>query len=570
MPPSKIAERTRFARLEIEDFGLIARAALEFADGFTACTGETGSGKTMVLGALAFVLGERASADDVRTGTARARATLAVEPDAALCAALHEDGFELDAGEPAIFTRELQASGKTSARINGRAANAAQLRAYGARMLDAIGQHEHQRLLSPTYQTDLLDAFAGAQALALRADIMAGYERTNGLVRSLQEIVAGSERAINERDDARFAVGEIDDVAPVSDEDDVLRERRDYLTNGERIAAALDREHAALAEVESAANETLGVAAVAVAGVARFSPALATLAATVAALQSDTNDAAAVLVRERERLEFDAAELDRTTARLDRIERLKKKYGGSIPAILAARAAFAEVADDAAGRDERERTARAELAGAREKLAADAAALSQLRAQAARRLEKRLDRELAVLAMPAARFSVGLTPLAELGPSGAERVEFALSPNPGEPVRALARAASGGELSRLLLALVVVLAAERPQTALIFDEIDAGIGGAAASAVGDRLAALARRSQVVCVTHLAQIAARADRHYALRKCSKNGTTLIELVALEEADAVQTEIARMLSGSASSVALRHAETLLNEARAEKRT
>ncbi len=569
MLPSKIAERTRLARLEIEDFGLIARAALEFADGFTACTGETGSGKTMVLGALGFVLGERASADDVRTGAARARATLAVEPDAALCATLQEDGFELDPDEPAIFTRELQANGKTSARINGRAATAAQLRAYGERLLEAIGQHEHQRLLSPAYQTELLDTFAGSRALELRTAIMAGYERTNALARTVLDIAAGSQRAVAELEDARFAVREINDVAPVPGEDDELRERRDYLMNAERIAVALDRAHAALAEAESAANETLGVAAGAIAGVARFSPALASVAATLAALQSDANDAAAVLVRERERLEFDAAELDRTTARLDRIERLKKKYGGSITSVLVARATFGDTADGAANRDERERAARAELSSAREKLTADAAALSQLRAQAARRLEKRLDRELAALAMPAARFSVVLAPLAELGPSGAERVEFALSPNPGEPVRTLARAASGGELSRLLLALVVVLADERIGTALIFDEIDAGIGGAAAHAVGERLAALACISQVLCVTHLAQIAARADRHYALSKRSSDGITLIELVALEEGDAVRGEIARMLSGSPSPVALRHAETLLNEVRTEKK-
>ncbi|MBC5800059.1 MAG: DNA repair protein RecN [Candidatus Eremiobacteraeota bacterium] len=566
MRPSKIAERTLLRRLEIEDFGLIASAELEFADGFTACTGETGSGKTMVLGALAFVLGERAAADDVRTGASRARATLHVEPDAALRETLHDDGFEFDADEPAIFTRELQASGKTSARINGRAATAAQLRAYAERLLEAIGQHEHQRLLSSAYQTELLDTFAGDQALELRAEIAAGYEHTNALARSVRDIVAGSERAAAELDEARLAIREIDETAPVTGEDDLLRRRRDYLTNGERIAAALDRAHAALTEAESAATETLGTAAAAVASVARFSPALATLAATLGALQSDANDAAAALAREREMLEFDAAELDRTTARLDHIERLKKKYGGSIASILAARAAFADAADDAADHGERERAAAATLARAREKLTGDAAALSQLRAQAARRLEQRLDRELAALAMPAARFSVVLSPLAEPGPGGAERVEFTLSPNPGEPVRALARAASGGELSRVLLALVVVLSAERGGTALIFDEIDAGIGGAAASAVAERLGALARRSQVLCVTHLAQIAARADRHYALRKRSNNDTTLIELVELEESNAVQAEIARMLSGNTSPVALRHAETLLNEARA----
>lgn len=563
------APGARLARLVIEDFGLIARAELEFADGFTACTGETGSGKTMVLGALAFVLGERASADDVRTGAARARVTLEVETDFALCASLREDGFEMEPSEPVIFTRETLASGKSSARINGRAATAGQLRTYGEQLLEAIGQHEHQRLLSHAYQTDLLDAFAGAPAFALRAEIVAGYERMNVLADALHDIITGSVRAQAEIDDARFALGEIDDVAPVLGEDDALRERRDYLMSAERIGGALDRAHAALIEIESAAIETLGAAASAVAAVARFSPELKTLGSTLAALQSDANDAAVALARERERVEFDAAELDRTTARLDRIERLKKKYGGSLTAVLAVRASFAQTLEGTVDRDERRRAAQAALALARETLLRDAAALSRLRAEAARRLEERLDRELSALAMPAARFSVTLVPLDEPGPGGAERVEFRLSPNPGEPVRALARAASGGELSRLLLALVVVLADERAARALVFDEIDAGIGGAAAAAVGVRLGTLARISQVLCITHLAQIAAWADRHYALRKRSENGSTLIELVALEDDDSV-AEIARMLSGSASSVAIRHAEALLNEVRAEKKT
>ncbi len=562
MPPSKTAERTRLARLAIEDFGLIARADVEFARGLTVCTGETGSGKTMLLGALAFVLGERASSEDVRTGTPRARVTLEIEPDATLRATFGDDGFDLDPGEPASFVRELQTSGKSSARINGRPATAAQLRAYGVLLLEAIGQHEHQRLLARSYQTDLLDAFAGAETLGLRAAIVREHDRSNALAGTLREIRAGSQRAVAEFDDARFALDEIDAVTPVLGEDDALRERRDYLGNGERIAAALGQAHAALVEAEPAAVEVLGSAAAALIAVARFSSALKSLSTTLSALQSDANDAAAALARERERVDFDAAELDSTTARLDAIERLKKKYGGSIAAILQARARFAQAIDVGSDRGERERETRAALTQSHERLRHDAAELSKLRTRAAHHLEKRLDAELGALAMPAARFSVVFSPLGEPGPSGAESVEFALSPNPGEPVRSLARAASGGELSRLLLALTVVLAGERAETVLVFDEIDAGIGGGTAVAVGMRLGVLAQISQVLCVTHLAQIAAWAQRHYALRKRVENGVTLIDVVALEERSAVLAEIARMLSGSTDAAALRHAETLVS--------
>ncbi len=555
-------------RLEIEDFGLIARAAVELSPAFTVFSGETGSGKTMLLGALDFVLGARVSPDVVRTGAQRARVTLEVECDAALRDAFVRDGFEIDEGEPAIFARELHVSGRSSARLCGVAATSAQVRAYGERLLETIGQHQAQRLLSNGYQGELLDAFAGEEALARRAAVAHNFERVNALERASREEAAAAGRLAAERDDARFALAEIDDVAPVVGEDEALRDRRNYLANLERIAGALGVAHEALAESDGCAIETLGSAASALRPVARFGASFGMLADTLTALQSDANEAATALTRERERVELDAGELERATARLDRLERVKKKYGGSLEAVLAARTRFAETLERAATHDDRERERAAELAQARAKFTDDAAALSTLRETAVRRLERRLDCELAALAMPAARFSVALTPLAEPGAAGRERVEFRLSPNPGEPLRGLERAASGGELSRVLLAIIVVLAGERPAGAMVFDEIDAGIGGATASAVGLRLASLGFMAQILCVTHLAQIAAWADRHYALRKSVDGDATSIDVIALNEPHAVLAEIARMLSGSSARVALQHAAALVREAAARK--
>jgi DNA repair protein RecN (Recombination protein N) len=568
MHPSKTAEPSRLARLEIEDFALIERASLEFARGFTVCSGETGSGKTMLLGALAFVLGERSSADVVRGGAARARVTLEVEPDAALRARLADEGFAGDDGEALLLGREMLAGGKSTARINGRLATGGQLRAIGDALVEQIGQHEQQRLLASAYQLDVLDAFAGDAARARRAAVAAAHERARALEAELAERTNDAGRALAELEFARFAAGEIAAAAPVAGEDDALRERRDYLANVERIAAALASAHAALAESEVSAVEAIGAAAGALAGVARYSPAIEAVARSLAALQSDANDAAIALARERETTEFDADELERVTARLDALERLKKKYGGSLDAVLAAHRRYADAVAAHETRDEREAELRAALDAARATLVAEAAALGTLRANAARELETRVSEELAALAMPAARFAVELEALADIGPTGAERALFTLSPNPGEPLRAIARAASGGELSRVLLALVAVLAGRREATALVFDEIDAGIGGATASAVGIRLGALARASQVLCVTHLAQIAAWADRHYVLRKRVRGSSTVVELVPLDETRAVLEEIARMLSGSVAAVALDHAETLVREVRARK--
>lgn len=557
----------RLSRLEIEDFALFAQASLEFADGFTVCTGETGSGKTMLLGALGFVLGDRASPDLVRAGAARARVTLEVDLDDALRARLADAGLD-DDGETAIFARELLASGKSTARINGRLVTTAQLREFGGALLDEVGQHEHQRLLARGYQLDLLDASAGDEATLHRAAVLAAYERSGVLERALRELTDDEGRALVELEFARFAAGEIDAFAPVDGEDEALRERRDYLANVEKIGAALHRAHGALIGDEGSAVDVLGAAASAIAEVARYAPDLAVLAETLAALQSNAGDAAVAVAREADRAEFDPQELETVAARLDGLERLKKKYGGSVGAVLATRARFEETIARETTRDERQTELEASLAGTREELAAHAGRLSALRQRAAQALEARVAAELGGLAMRSARFAVGIEPLTEIGPRGAETVEFALSANPGEPLRPLGRAASGGELSRVLLALVVVVADRRERTALIFDEIDAGIGGAAAAAVGLRLGGLAERAQILCVTHLAQIASWADRHYALRKKERKDSTVIELVKLDDRGAALEELARMLSGSSAGVALEHAEALLREARVRK--
>ncbi|GAC1400141.1 MAG: DNA repair protein RecN [Vulcanimicrobiaceae bacterium] len=557
----------RLSRLEIEDFALIARASLDFADGFTVCSGETGSGKTMLLGSLAFVLGERSSADIVRAGSARARVTLALDVDANLREHLDAAGFDGD-DDTAILVREMLPTGKSSARINGRLATSAQLRAVGEQILEAVGQHEQQRLLSRAYQLDVLDAFAGDDALVRRVAVGAAYRRVVEAEAALEELTGDVGRALAELEFARFAAREIDEAAIAPGEDVAVRERRDYLANVERIAAALATAHEALAGSDAGAIEALGVASSALAGIARFGAPLASLAERLATLQSDANDGAIALAREIDGTERDGDELETATARLALLDGLKKKYGGSLDAVLATRARLDETIAREDARDDREAALRAALETARVDLEGDARALSALRRSAASTFETRVASELAALAMPAARFAIVIEAAEHIGPSGRDIVDFALSPNPGEPVRPLARAASGGELSRVLLALVVVLADRRERTALVFDEIDAGIGGATATAVGARIGALARASQVLCVTHLAQIASWADRHYALRKRERAGATVVEIVELGRDRAVLEEIARMLAGDTADVALEHAQTLVRDVRGKK--
>ncbi|HVA38457.1 MAG TPA: DNA repair protein RecN [Candidatus Dormibacteraeota bacterium] len=548
-------------RLTIEDFGLIARAEIALGPGLTCLTGETGSGKSMVLGALSFVLGVRAASDVVRRDAARARVALELDGDA-IRTLLAEFGMEDDDGESVVISREIAAGGKSSARINGRPVAVGQLRAIGERVVEYVGQHEQQRLTEPAYQLELLDRYAGPPAAGERARVRAAYERAAQARRERRALEESEATALQQRDYAEFALGDIREARPGRGEDDALRARREYLGNVERIAEALRGAHRALTEGEGAAIDALGIAATDLGAIARFDDRLAALSDRARGLQAEAGELAIELADALEGTEFDPGELDAVTARLSLLDRLKKKYGGTLDGVLEAEAGFARTIASMESRGER-LTA---LAGLSEEAAAELRAgcerLRRLRERAARALERGIAQELGDLAMGSARVAVAFHEQ-EPGPDGSERVELLLSSNKGEPLRPLAKTASGGELSRVLLALAVVTS-ERGRV-FVFDEIDAGIGGETARQVAIRLARLAAGGQVLCVTHLAQIAVYAAAHYVLGKRETRSSTTIEAEALEAGQAVVAEISRMLAGSAESDAgARHAEELLKEA------
>jgi len=551
--------------LTIENYGLIPKADIAFADGATIFTGETGSGKTMLLGALGLALGERASVDAVRRGATRAVVTLVLEPDAVLRARLNEDGFPLDDGEDAVIVRDVTDAGKSSVRINGRSATAGYLREVAGNVADMVGQHDAQRLLSPAYHGDLLDRFGAPATSSARVRAAEAYATLQGLRDRLDALGGDDRRALARCDEAKYALGEIEAAGIEAGEDERLTERRRYLDNVERVAGALQAADSALASDDAGASSSLGVASVALHGIAEISGALAEMAERAAALQSEVNDLATSIAREIERTEFDPNELEAINARLDALDKLKRRYGGSLEAVLAHAAACRTTIDDFASRDERLAELRAQCATAEDVLETVAAELTTARAAAGKALAKRVRAEFADVALGSAAFEVTFERLAEIGADGAERTEFAFAANAGEPLRPLARVASGGELSRVLLALVVALAGKDDRSALIFDEIDAGIGGATATAVGAHLGRLAKETQVVCVTHLAQLATWADRHYLLEKSESKNATTIGVREITKRDDREAELARMLSGETHDVALKHARTLLASAK-----
>jgi DNA repair protein RecN (Recombination protein N) len=548
--------------LQIESYGLIERADVEFADGATIFTGETGSGKTMLIGALDFALGARAGADAVRRGAPKALVTLSFDPDDALRARFAADGFELDRGEQGTIAREMTDSGRTSLRVNGRAVTAAYVREIRDAIAEIVGQHEAQRLLSAAYHLELLDRFAGEAALRLRDVVAAAYARTEELDEALARLRQDERRARERYDDACFTVREIEEARLETGEIERLTERRVYLDNIERIAIALNAAREALASEEDGATGALGAASTALASVGKFDGSLREMTERASALQSEAVDLVADLSRAADAAEYDPAELDAINARLDLIERLKRKYGPAFEDVVTTAQHAREILDEYEGRDRRAAQLETETAEALRELREAAASLSAVRVRAAAALRKRVVGEFAEIALASGRFEAAIEALERIGAGGAERVEFLFAANAGEPTRPLARVAAGGELSRVLLSLVVVLAGARDaRSALVFDEIDAGIGGAPATAVGARIGQLARRGQVVCVTHLAQLATWADRHYVLDKVETKKETTIVVRAIKNAKEREAEIARMLSGESHDAALRHARALL---------
>jgi DNA repair protein RecN (Recombination protein N) len=459
-------------------------------------------------------------------------------------------------------------SGRSSLRVNGRASTAAYVREIRDSIAEIVGQHEAQRLLSAVYHLELLDRFAGQAALRLRDAVAAAYARAEEATGALSRL-AQDERAARQRyDDASFTAREIEEARLERGEDERLTERRIYLDNVERIAMAVNAAREALAAEEHGATSTLGAASTALSTVAKFDASLREMAERASVLQAETVDLAADLSRAADAAEYDPAELDAINARLELIERLKRKYGPTFDDVIESARRSRAGMHEYENRDHHVAQLEAEAAAATRELHEAAATLSALRARAAGALRKRVVSEFGEIALASGRFEAAIEPLERVGAAGAERVEFLFAANAGEPVRALTRVASGGELSRVLLALVVVLAGARDaRSALVFDEIDAGIGGATAGAVGARIGQLARRGQVVCVTHLAQLATWADRHYVLDKFEtastklKKGQTTIVVRAIANAKEREAEVARMLSGESHDAALRHARALL---------
>lgn len=548
--------------LSIRNFALIDRLEIDFGPGLNILTGETGAGKSILVGAIELVLGARASSDVVRTGASRAdvQAIFSVEHVSdGLATVLDRHGVELDESE-LILSRTVTIEGRSKAYAAGQLVSVSALAEIAAELVDLHGQHEHQSLLRPDRQLALLDSFG---------ELDAHRERVSYHVRELR----AAEAELHALDDGRepqrrldflrFEAEEIDRAKLRAGEDEELKNRRALLANSERIWAnvALARSLLTESDAGDTAVQALSAALSALEQISGYHADLMGLSDRLRAAIAEVESVAYDLAPFSEQDDFDPRELEAINTRLAHLRDLKRKYGDSLDEILAYRARIESDIDKLVNRDRIASELHAKLEQIEAACGQESAALTKKRRAVAKRLDQLVTKSLQDLGMQGARLVTEIREAA-LGASGTDHVEFLLAANPGEPPRPLRHVASGGEISRIMLALKSVFAQSDAVPTLIFDEIDAGIGGLVATRVAQRLRDLASSHQVLCITHLAQIAAAGQHHFHVAKTVSGATTTTQVVRVESESRIE-ELARLLDGSVTKVSLTHAEDLLRK-------
>ena len=540
--------------LAIKNLAVIESASIEFEHSFNVLTGETGAGKSMLVGAVSLLLGGRASSDLVRTG--EDLATI-------------EAQFDTADGRDVVVRREITAQGRSRAFIDGQLANAAALRTLVGELVELHGQHEHQALLEPASHLPLLDGWA--RLVPQRQDVETAWAALSEAERALARAELDQGERANRLELVAFHLAELSKAHLVAGEDEELERTRNLLRHADRLQTLCTEAYGLLYEHESAALATLGQVWKRISDLSHIDDTFAGHAAAREGIKAQLEDLALTLRDYREGLDASPERLQHVEDRLALLERLKRKHGPSLADVLAKAAALQRERDALTGGPEQKEAARAAVEAARAQFLHQARALSAARHTAAGTLGPALERALAELGMTNARFDMRIssaeTPQ-QWHPGGIDSGEFFLAANLGEDARPLARIASGGELSRVMLAFKTLGAGEHPGRTLVFDEVDAGIGGRTAAVVGEKLRSLGDRAQVLCITHLPQIAALATTHFAIDKHVKGPRTVTTVTRLDDA-AREREVARMMGGEAavSGDLLAGARALIQQAKAK---
>ena len=525
--------------LSIRHLAVIDALEVEFPPGLTVLTGETGAGKSILVGAVGLLVGGRASSDLVRTG----------EETAAI-----EAVFEMQSGDELIVRREVSAQGRSRAFVNGSLVTTTGLRELTGTLVDLHGQHEHQVLLDPFSHLDLLDEFAALGAV--RADVASAFREWQALSEERRRIAERDREAAARAEYLAFQLAEIDRVKPQPGEDEELASARHVLANADRLQRLCADAYAALYDGDNAALASLGIVWKRLGELATVDPRFSAYEDARASVKSQLEDLAYFLRSYSAGIDASPARLQETEDRLAALERLKKKHGPTLADVIARASSLRQELHDLEHATERLAEIDGALAIARSAFLDKAGRLSVRRREAALEFARALEHALADLAMGKTRCEVRFAEGQEedrWSERGLDEAEFYISPNPGEDLRPLARIASGGELSRIMLALKTLATTDTPGKTLIFDEVDAGIGGAVADTVGARLQRLGERFQVLCITHLPQIAAYGSTHFQIEKSVRGGRTSTRLQRIDGVDR-EAEIGRMMGGAAVTAAV----------------
>jgi len=547
--------------ISIKNLAIIDALHISFGSGLNILTGETGAGKSIIIDAVNLLLGGRASTDLIRSGAdeAAVEALFAVGGETALQQFLADRGVEAE--DELLLKRVISRSGKNRIFINGSLATLATLAEIACRLVNIYGQHESQTLLKIENHLQLLDDYAGLGAL--KGEFAAAWQARRKIAERLATLDSGAREAERQKGLLAYQLEEIAGAALVPGEDEELERERNLLVHAEKLLQKTVSAYELLYGAEEAVLGTLGKVRSTLLEAAGVDSSLAPLCETVAAAALQLEDAALTMRDYAARIESDPLRLQYVDERLELLRKLKKKYGATVAEILSCRDSMEtellSLTDMESCRAELEQ----EAERLQELVRLQGEKLSSLRREAGGRLQQALEKEVQQLAMKHATFLLSIEPLAEARESGFDRVEFLFSPNPGELPKPLAKIASGGELSRIMLAMKQ-LHPESDVPTLIFDEVDTGIGGATSSLVGRKLKAVAARQQVLCITHLPQVAVFADQHFLVAKSIAAGRTSTEVTLLDEA-ARAGEVARMLGGvSITAKTLEHAREMIESA------
>ena len=548
--------------LHIENIAIIESADIAFEPGFNVLTGETGAGKSIVIDAISAVLGQRTSRELIRTGAKSALVT-AVFTGLPRLLWLEDAGFPQ--GEELLLQREISGDGRNVCRLDGRPLTVAQLRELGRQLLDIHGQHDGQQLLDPTCHLNYLDSFGRTGKL------LESYRKAYEAVQARKKQIAALEMDEAERsrrvDTLTYQIGELERADLKEGEDEELDERRKLLRSAGKLMDAVQEAEYALSGSEDSqgACDLIAQAEGAIGRVARLTDPLSALGEKLSALRCAADDAAECLRDMSRELDFSPGELDQIEGRLDVIYRLKKKYGATVAEMLDYLERSRRELDQIQYADDTIVRLTAELEKERARAREKGGALTAARKRAAEKLQKRVQEELRQLDMPKVRFETEFLPSEGedgMDATGMDKVQFLMSANVGEALKPIQKVASGGELARIMLALKNVLAEDDGIGTLVFDEVDTGVSGRAAQKVAEKMADVARRKQVLCVTHLPQIAAMADAHFSVEKGERNGRTYTKVERLSQ-EGREEELSRLIGGAQVSEALRRSAAELLE-------